>query len=153
MSRVAGCLLLAFLALVVTGCGSSSGAATPALSNRLERVDAAAVADDPEALAAAVAGLLRAVEAAESAGDLSSADSDEIRGAAEALLAAADPETPQAPDPTPTPSEPATTSPPPTLEEDDDLQEDDEDDTSPDKDKSQGKGKSKGHDTGHDKDD
>lgn len=147
MSRIVGGLLIVLVAFVATGCGSSSGAPTPALSNRLEQVDAAAVADDPEALAAAVAGLLRAAEAAESAGDLSAAAGDEIRVAAEALLDAAEPEASESPDSPPTSAEPATTSPPPTVEDDEAGPEDDDDGTSP------GKDKSKGKSNGHDKDD
>lgn len=120
MSRVASGLLVLLVALAAVGCGSGSGAATPALSSRLERVDAAAVADDPEALASAVAGLLRAVQAAETAGDLSAADADEIRTAADALLDAAEPDSPDSSVSPSTPEESTTTSAPPTDEDDDD---------------------------------
>ena len=144
MSRVAGGLVILLVTLGAVGCGSSSGAATPALASRLERVDAAAVADDPEVLASAVAGLLRAVEAAETAGDLGAADADEIRTAAEALLDAADAGSPaESSEP-----EESTTRPPPPPDEDDE-------ESRPGKDHRHGKAKGhdKEHGPGRDKDD
>lgn len=142
MRGPAPALLVLLLLLAGAGCGSSTGDATPALTTRLERVDAAAVADDPEALAAAVAGLLRAVDEAEAAGDLGGAAAQRIRAAAEVLLDAADTAGPAEP------SEPQESTTPPTPPSDSDT--DDKDDKD-DKDEGhrRSEGKAKGHD-GHD---
>lgn len=155
--RLAPALLALILVLVGGGCGSETGAATPALAAGLERVDTAAVADDPQALSSAVAGLMRAVDDAETAGDLDAADADQIRAAARALLDAAD-------DAPPTnPSEPKDSTTRPSPSPDTDEEEGPEEEEGPDEDQDddreeeghgqgKGKGKDKGKAKGHDKD-
>lgn len=90
MARIAPALLALLLTLGSAACGSADRSATATLGARLDRVDAAAVADDPEAISSAVASLLRAVDAAESSGELTATAADRIRTAAEALVEAAD---------------------------------------------------------------
>lgn len=142
MSRLVPTLLALLVVLGGAGCGPSTGADIPALANRLERVDAAAVADDPEALASAVAGLLRAVDDAESAGDLNDTDADRIRTAADALLDAAEP------DATSGPSEPEeSTTPPPPPPGGDDEDEDEKEGRGPDP--GRGHGEAEGRDKDH----
>ena len=119
-------LAVAGLLLALTGCGSSTAGDLPALTQRLEQVDAAAVADDRKALEAAVRGLLRAVDDAEAAGDLEATRADRIRAAAGALLAAAR-ETPPPEESEPAPEE-TTTPPPPSDDEDKDDEEEEDDD-------------------------
>lgn len=135
--RLAPALLALLLALGGGGCGSGAGDDASALTTGLERVDAAAVADDRQALASAVAGLLRAVDDAEAAGDLSASEAEEIRAAADALLDAADPSPPAGP------SEPeeSTTPPPPPPDNDEDGEE------------GPGKGKGKGEEHDEDEED
>lgn len=154
MTRLVCGVIAMVLTLGAAGCGSTTTTALPALESRLERVDAAAIADDPQQLESAVAALLRAAEQAVAAGDLTGADLEQIRSAAEALLAASGPAVPA---PTDRPTDEAT-SPPPTDDTDEDDADDEEvedaedseppdsSDRGPDKSKGKSKGKAKGRD-------
>lgn len=105
------------LVLALAGCGSASPVdGVPALARQLDRVDDAAVAEDPEALTRAVDTLLATVEQAEQAGDLAADDAERIRGAAAALLEVAEPSDPSEdsePAPPQESTEPPETDPPP----------------------------------------
>lgn len=150
ITRTLALLLVALLGLA--GCGSEvASPASEALSSRLEAVDVAATANDPEELEVAVESLLQEVELAEDAGDLTAEQSDRIRAAARALLEAAAPTAP--PDREPAPPGPSSSATPPSEEEDPDDDSDDEDDDEsaatggePDPGKSTGKNKSKDRD-------
>ena len=148
MSRFASGLVVVIVALGAAACGTTPGADLQALTTQLEAVDAAAVADDDEQLESAVGGLLRAVDEAEAAGDVSSAHADRIRKAAEALLEAAAPAEPKEPK---EPKEPTSTPPPDEDHEDDGEDGDDDDESRPGPGGPPGGHKNKPK--GHDKDD
>lgn len=104
-------------ALLLTGCGADPAPAdaVPALSDRLEQVDAAVAADDPERIRTAVDRLVATAEQARDSGQLDDGQVDAIAAAAEALLA-------ELPEPEPaTPSTPETSAPAPP--EDDEAEE------------------------------
>lgn len=130
------------LSLVVTGCSATPAVQqVPALEQRLAEVDAAAAAEDPATLEAAVEALLATVEDAEAAEQLDAGHADRIREAAETLLAAM-PE-PRQPEPNPT-DDPGEDDREPDEEEREPDEEDNDESGSGDR----GRGKSHGEDKG-----
>ena len=98
------------LALLLGGCGTDTApsSAVPELAERLDAVDAAVVADDPDRIRTTARRLIATAEDAGESGELDATQVESIVAAAEGLLA----ELPAKIDP-PEPS-PTTTSPTPT---------------------------------------
>jgi hypothetical protein len=86
--RAGAVATLLVVTTVLTGCGEETSAAdaAPELADRLERVDAAIVADRPERARKAVRGLVNETTEALMDGRITTDQADEILRAARALL-------------------------------------------------------------------
>ena len=94
-------------ALVLSGCGGSDSPAdeVPALAETLDQVDESLAAEDYEGAEDALTSRVDVAEQAEAEGTLSAAESEDVVGAAEALLSQlpqdeAEPPPPPEPEPT-----------------------------------------------------